>query len=124
MNKKGQVLVTFILILPLLLILGAFIVDNAYMTHKNIELKNVTKDIIKIHLLKNELSDEQIRQTYDKNNIPTEELEIIKEENKITIKNQYYADSIFGKIVGFKSYEVSTSITGELEDNKVIFKEG
>ena len=122
MNNKGQSLVVFILTLPLLLILGAFIVDNAYMTYKNIELRNVSKDIIKIDLKERKLSDEEIKKIYDKNNIPTKDLKIKKEENKISLDNQYYIDSIFGKIIGFKSYEVSASITGELKDNKIVFK--
>lgn len=122
MNNKGQTLVVFILILPLLLILGAFIVDNAYMTYKDIELENVTKDIIKIHLTKNELNDDKIKNIYSKNNIPTKELKVIRNENTIKIENKYHADSIFGKIIGLKSYEVSTSLTGELKDNKVIFR--
>ena len=122
MNNKGQSLVVFILTLPLLLILGAFIVDNVYMTYKNIELRNVSKDIIKIDLKERKLSDEEIKKIYDKNNIPTKDLKIKKEENKISLENQYYIDSIFGKIIGFKSYEVSASITGELKDNKIVFK--
>ena len=122
MNNKGQALVVFILVLPLLIILAAFIVDNAYMTYKNIELKNVTKDIMKIHLTKGELSDEEIVNIYKKNNIPTEELIVMKTSSNINIKNTYYTDSIFGKIIGFKSYEVSTNVTGVLENNKVIFK--
>ena len=72
------------------------------MTYKNMELRNVTEDIIKIDLAKKEKNDEEIKEIYKKNNIPTNELSIKRENNKIKIDNKYYADSIFGKIIGLK----------------------
>ena len=122
MNKKGQTLVVFILLIPLFLLVAAFIVDKGYMVYKNIEMKNVTKDIIRIHLNKKELKDEEIIDIYKKNDIPTTKLNINIKEDKITISNTYYVDSIFGKIVNLSNYEVSCKVTGFLKDNKVVFE--
>ena len=122
MNKRGQTLVVFILLIPLLLLIAAFVVDKGYMVYKNIEIKNVTKDIISIHLKKNNLSDDQIKEIYHKNDIPTTKLKIDAKEDEITISNTYFIDSIFGKIVNLSNYEVSCKVTGYLKDNKVVFK--
>ena len=122
MNKKGQTFVVFILLIPLLLLIAAFAIDKGYIVYKNIEIKNITKDIIRKGLLKNSLSDDDIIKTYQKNDIPTAKLKIKREDSSITIKNSYQIDSIFGKIVQIKNYDVSCSITGKLLDNKVVFK--
>ena len=122
MNKKGQTFVVFILLIPLLLLIAAFAIDKGYIVYKNIEIKNITKDIIRKELLKNSLSDDDIIKTYQKNDIPTTKLKIKREDSSITIKNSYQIDSIFGKIVQIKNYDVSCSITGKLLDNKVVFK--
>ena len=122
MNKRGQTLVVFILLIPLFLLVAAFIVDKGYMVYKNIEMKNVTKDIIRIHLNKKALTDEEIIDIYKKNDIPTTKLNINIKEDKITISNTYYVDSIFGKIVNLSNYEVSCKVTGFLKDNKVVFE--
>lgn len=47
MNKKGQTLVLFVIMIPILLGLGAFVVDVSLVISKNTELKEVSKTIIK-----------------------------------------------------------------------------
>lgn len=122
MNNKGQTLVVFILLIPLLMLIAAFAIDKGYVVYKNIEIKNVTKDIIRKEILKDSLSDSDIKAIYQKNDIPTTNLIIERGEDNITIKNSYQVDSIFGKIVQIKNYDVSCDITGSLNKNKVVFK--
>ena len=122
MNNKGQTLVVFILLIPLLLILGAFIVDNSMIVYKNLQLKNTTKDIIRTNYEKHLLTDDEIKNIYLKNNISSDDIKIIRENNSLKINITYYEQSIFGKLVNIKSYEISSSVTGLLESNKVIFK--
>lgn len=122
MNNKGQTLVVFILLIPLLMLIAAFAIDKGYVVYKNIEIKNVTKDIIRKEILKDSLSDSDIKAIYQKNDIPTTNLIIERGKDSITIKNSYQVDSIFGKIVQIKNYDVGCDITGSLNKNKVVFK--
>ena len=48
MNKRGQTLILFIILIPILLGFGAFIVDVSLVISKNVELKEVSKTIIKV----------------------------------------------------------------------------
>lgn len=121
MDNKGQTLVVFVLLIPLFMILAAFIIDNSMIVNKNLHLKNVTKDIIRIDLLKETMSDDKINDLLKRNGIPTKELEIKREEGKLRVKNHYFIDSIFGKVVGINSYELEIDITGEIKNNKIIF---
>lgn len=122
MNNKGQTLVVFILLIPLLMLIASFAIDKGYVVYKNIEIKNVTKDIIRKEILKDSLSDSDIESIYQKNDIPTTNLIIERGKDSITIKNSYQVDSIFGKIVQIKNYDVSCDITGRKNKNKVVFK--
>ncbi|MBQ9834669.1 MAG: pilus assembly protein [Bacilli bacterium] len=122
MDKKGQTLVVFVLLIPLFMVLAAFIIDNSMIVSENLHLKNVTRDIIRNDLTKEMLDDDKIKKILEKNDIPTKELEVIRKEGKLNIKNHYFIDSIFGKVVGINSYELEIDITGEVKENKVIFE--
>ena len=122
MNNKGQTLVVFILLIPLLLILGAFIVDNSMIVYKNLELTHITKDIIKSNFTKKDLSEEEIKIIYEENNITIKNIDISKQDNSLSIKVSYEIESIFGKLINIKNYDISTEITGILEKGRVVFK--
>ena len=122
MDKKGQTLVVFVLLIPLFMVLAAFIIDNSMIVSENLHLKNVTRDIIRNDLTKEMLDDDKIKKILEKNDIPTKELEVIRKEGKLNIKNHYFIDSIIGKVVGINSYELEIDITGEVKENKVIFE--
>ena len=58
-------------------------------------------------------------QLYKKNNIDTDNLKITIKDNNFIIKNEYEIDSIFGKIIGLKKYEVKVSLKGYYDGNKL-----
>ena len=124
MNNKGQTLVIFIVLLPLLLAIGALMIDDSMIVYKNIQLKNTTKDIIKMNFNKRELTDEDIMMIYEKNDIPIDNVIINRKDNELNIKVNYYYTSFFGKLLDLNSYEVRTNITGYKKDNEVLFKKG
>jgi preprotein translocase subunit SecF len=105
MNNKGQSLVTFVIIIPIFIILLAFVVDTGLV------LENKTKASSTIRtILKTTSNDEdKIRSLLEKNNIPTTNLKIDIKENEVIIKDSYEIESIFGKIIGIKSYKIKVS---------------
>lgn len=123
MNRNGQTLVVFVLLIPLFMVLAAFIVDNSMIVSKSLNLKNTTRDIIKSDLLKGHLNDDEIKELFKKNKIPTKELVVIRDdENSLKIYNHYFIDSIFGKVVGINSYELEIEIIGKKQEDKVYFE--
>ena len=122
MNKKGQTLVIFVMLIPIILLLGALIVDNSIIVSENIRLKNTTKEIIKMDLTSKTLENEEILKLFSKNDIPIDNIKSIREENYLEIKNSYHVDSVFGKLISLNKYEVSVDTKGTLENGKVIYK--
>ncbi len=95
-NKKGQALVMFIILIPLFLAVCALVIDIGLITYEKNKLTNIidlsineNKDV-KNYLKINDINDVKI-----------------KEENKC-IKVTYYKKSLFGNIIGIKKYNISS----------------
>ena len=81
MNKKGQALVEFVLILPLFIMILFVIIDFGMIFNTKSELENISSDVIE--RIKNKESINEIRNSYD--NISIELLDM-QNNTKITIK--------------------------------------
>ena len=76
MNRKGQALVEFVLILPIFIMILFVIVDFGMILNKKNELENISVDVV--FLLKEDASLEEIKSKYSDIDI------ITKEEDKYT----------------------------------------
>lgn len=121
MNNKGQTLVLFIIFIPILIILAAFIIDTGLIIRESTRLKAATKTVIKDTYYKEDLSDEKIIKLLNKNNINTDSIEITIYNDQITINNNYDIESIFGKLIGLKEYEIKYNVVAKTENNKLKF---
>lgn len=77
MNRKGQALVEFVLILPIFILLLFAIVDFGMIINKKNELENTSVDIIS--MIKNKEDIDNIKKIYPKLSIK------LKNDNKYTI---------------------------------------
>jgi len=68
MNKHGQTLVLFVLLIPLIIILMAIIVDTGIVTNKKNHIEEVTKMVIK-DLLKDKINESEAKELFIKNDI-------------------------------------------------------
>ena len=118
-NKKGQTLILFIILIPLILGVMAVVVDVGLLISKNSNLKETTKIVIK-DSLNNNLNEEEIRELFIKNKIVVDNLEIKLDNDKIEIKNKVKIDSIFGAIIGLKKYTIKIDIMGYKDNNKIV----
>lgn len=109
MNRNGQTLIIFVIMIPIILLLAALVVDVGLLTNEKMKLSGTTTTILKEYYeLRNEENlEENIKSLYQKNNIPVDKLEIKVDENDLIIKNEYEVKSIFGSLIGIKSYPIS-----------------
>lgn len=126
MNKKGQVLVAFVLILPLLLMFSTLIVDVGYLYIEKRNVDNNVKDAIEYGLknidedniyLKNKIEN-QIKLNID-------DIEVLKvniENSIIEIELVKRKNSIFAYIFSNTKYEVSTHYRGYIDKEKFILR--
>lgn len=92
-NKRGQVLVGFLILVPVLLMFFIFLIDVALVMNKNIIVKGLVE--VKEDMISN-------KQKLEMNDIEYSELYI--KDNCVFVRTR--VKSIFGQIVGKKEYEI------------------
>ena len=120
MNKRGQTLILFVILIPILLGLCALVVDTGLIVSKNVELKEVSKTIIQD--VWDMASKEKIEELFLENDIPIDQLDVELKDGEIHLFNEYEVSSIFGSIIGISSYKIQVDITGILNNNTIIFE--
>lgn len=121
LNKHGQTLVLFIILIPILLLLAAFVIDMGVVLANKMQLKEVTKLAIKENV--DNLDDiNKIKKIFEINEIDISNLEINVIDNKINIKNKIEVKSIFGSVIGILNYKIKIDITGYKSNDKIIIE--
>ena len=122
MNRNGQTLVVFVIIVPVFILLMAFVVDTGYLLKEYTRLNSTTKTVLKTTYEKsNDVNyKEMVVNLFNENKIPVNNLELSVNNEKISIKNQYSIESIFGQIIGLKEYQVKIEMSSYQKDNKII----
>ncbi len=118
MNKKGQTLILFVVLLPIFLLLMAFVVDTGLILQENTKCKSTLKTIIKTTYNNRyeENYQEQIKELVEKNVLPTDNLIIEVQDDVVGLQNTYEKESIFGAIIGIKEYKIKVSVKGKVEN--------
>jgi len=126
MNNKGQTLVIFVVILPMLILLIAFIIDVSLMYSENNKLNNINKLVINYGLdnLEENGIENKLEELVILNDKKIEKINIKIEKNKIISKLKKEEKSIFGNIIGLKKYKINSKYSGELNNGKKVIKKG
>lgn len=124
MNRKGQVLVSFLLVLPLLLIILVFVVDMGLMKVSVRKVEHVIKESITYELKSSSISDSRVND-YIKNNLSDiREVNVVVGTDNIKVSVSVYKKSIFNSLIKNKNYTISKSYYGYKENDKIkIIKE-
>ena len=120
MNNKGQVLVLFIILLPILLLVGALVIDTGYVLSVKAKLNGTTKAVIR-DVWSDPNYETTAQDLFVKNKIPVTNLVIVKNDEAITITNEYQVKSILGSVIGIKSYKIKVKIKGYIQNDKIVF---
>ena len=124
MNRKGQVLVSFLLVLPLLLILLVFVVDMGLMKVDERKVEHVIKEAINYELKSSEINDLRVN-NYIRNNLSDiRDVNVVVGTDNIKVSVSVYKKSIFNSLIKNKNYTISKSYYGYKENDKIkIIKE-
>ena len=108
MNNKGQVLIFFVLIIPILLLGAVYIIDNIYISYNTNKLNQINSLVIKDASIQ-KLTVDEIKEYINKNdeNIEVEFISI--DSSKIEIKLNKTIKSLFGSIFGNNVYTLTSS---------------
>ena len=119
MNNKGQSLVLFLMLLPLLIMAFAFIFDSSVIIMENNKLQNLSELAI-TYMIKNDEDEETIRDFIIKNDKDIKIIKISITNNEVHLAKD--AHSYFGKILGYEKYELEIDMTGHIKNNKIEFE--
>ena len=124
MNNKGQSLVLFILIIPILTGIMALVIDvgKVFTTKSNQE--NTLELVLEYSLedmKKNTLQEEKLKKFLHKN-LEKNANTISIEQETITVSTKGEVEGIFSKLLGFNKFKVETQLVGYLEEDKLKIK--
>lgn len=127
MDRKGQVLVGFLLLLPLLLILFVFVIDVGFMKVEERKLENTVKEAI-TYGLKQESPEEEVQQQVEtmirKNIDNIEFLDTVVTNGNIQVHLSTRQKNVFGIILNQRMYKIEKRYQGYLENETIkIIKE-
>jgi len=118
MNNKGQVLIVFLLIIPVLMLGAVYIIDNIYIAYNTNKLNEINSLVINDAVI-NDLSAEEIREYIKKNDKDIEVEFILISTDKIEIRLSKKIKSLFGIVVGKKDYTITSNKTMKIIDKPV-----
>jgi len=107
MNNKGQVLVMFLILIPFILILFAYVIDKCYLLYQENSQKNIG-NIVCEYALNSENLESDIKQLALENDSKLEKIKVTRNNNEITITLEKNIDSILGRLLGKSTYKINT----------------
>ena len=118
MNKRGQTLIIFVMLIPIILTMAALVIDVGLLYYKKNEYVGIVEESIKEYF-----KDEDIlsaKETLTLNGVSLDDTEINISDNKITVTLDTKVDSIFGKVIRINEYEIKVSRVGTKDKERVI----
>ncbi len=119
-DSRGQVLVAFVLLIPVILMLLALIVDVGFLYVEKRKTDNVVKDIINYGLdninLQEVTLQEKITKLINSNLDDVQRLDIQIDTNRIEINVTRDKQSIFSNIYKDASYKIASDYVGDITD--------
>lgn len=114
LNRKGQTLVLFVILLPIMLGIMALVYDigNAFI------FKNHSSQVIDISVElfnSNKISFGEMKELIN-SNLDDSSIEIVVDNNKINVKSSSYVPGIFSRLFGTNGFHIKNSYTYQLKN--------
>lgn len=125
MNRKGQVLITFILVVPLLILFGTFIYDMGYLHYQKAKGKSAITDAI-IYILNQPQIDELTKQQAIKQirqNVMIDNIQITSSVEGVKIQGQQVVKGLLLSFLKNEYGKIEFVYQGIKQDEKIIIKE-
>lgn len=127
MGHKGQVLVGFLLLLPLFLILFVFVVDVGFMKIAERNIENTIKEAITYGLKQEQLPEDEKQQKIEtilKKNIDSiQTLEVTVASEEIKVHVVVTRQNLFGTLINQRIYKIDKTYKGYNDQKIRIIKE-
>lgn len=119
-NHNGQVLIAFVLILPILLMCVGFVIDTGLLYIEKRKLDNVVKDTVEYginHI--DTVTKENLTKMLYKNIDELSVVNIDMTDVKLEVQASYHYKSIFASLFEKNDYEISSHYKGIKTNNNI-----
>lgn len=106
MNNKGQSLVIFVIILPILLMFCCYVIDMSLILYEKNHLDGINKTITSSYLKDKTINIEKLLLKNDKK---IENIKIIGDDY-LNVSYSKEIKSIFGNVIGIKTYKIKSKV--------------
>lgn len=117
MNRKGQTLIIFVILIPVFILVAALVADVGLMTYNFQKYRGIIDEGIKLYFEK-DIS--ELEKIYELNNLKKEDYQIIEEEKKVEIIFETTINSIFGRIININEYQIKIDRVGTIKDDTIV----
>ncbi len=124
MNNKGQTLVIFIIMMPIILLIFTLVIDLGYVSKEKIKIDSTLRVIMRNVLEKETFSKEMIDDLIEKNELTYDDYKYSYENGLLKINITKNIKSILGKIINTDIYKIEIKLTGYIENDKIIIEKG
>ena len=121
MNRKGQVLISFVLLLPLFVLLLAYVLDNGLLLAEKTSLDQINKEAISYALGDRSRTEEDVLSYFSHNGSSWGEITVYLDE-VVQIRVEKEVPRLFHFILGESSTIVSSYYEGEMVDGEVVYR--
>lgn len=125
LNNKGQSLILFVIVLPVVLLIAIIVIDMGRVIVKKQELNNISNIVLSYgldNLDKVDLSN-KLQELVKLNNSEIDEVNVFIEDNKIKLELKDNVNGIFSSFANISIFNVKSYYVGYLEnENKKIEK--
>lgn len=120
MNNKGQSLVLFILILPILLGIMVLVIDVGNAIYTKNKINNIIEMVIE-YGLENNYEEEKLKKLINYN-LKTDNYQVEIKDEIINIKVEAEINGIISNIIDINSFKILSEYKGYMENNKKVIK--
>lgn len=120
MNKKGQTLIIFVILIPVLVLMAALVVDTGLMIYAKENYRGIIENGISEYFHTG--SREDIERLFALNGLSMEDYTITVHENEIEVSLETEVEAIFGKIINIREYDIKMNYVGTTDGQRVIIR--
>ena len=127
MNKKGQALVIFVIFLPVILIIGTYVIDLGLAKLNENKVNQLTREVTEYGLrnIENNPRDKMIKLIYQNDeNIDTYKINIDEENKTVIVNVEESSKGVFGSIAGRDFYKINVTYKGSIINDKMVIERG
>lgn len=114
LNNKGQTLVMFIILLPILLFVLTLVYDVGNAIYEKNRLSNTNYMVVEYALRNSLVSEDELVELINKNDNDISDITIMMIDNSVTITLTKDIKGVFGKMFGFNLTSVRSEYRGNI----------